>query len=134
MLQCKVSLSGNCHVVLASSLPAVHSSCKCLDSLRRTQRARLLQASRALQGMRALGAGKRTPLDMVSVDCEMCVTAAGYELTRASLVDSSGQVSTAHHVLPSSVGSIADPGLNVKTNGGVQQPLAFLTRRHMSNC
>ncbi len=84
--------------------------------------------------MRALGAGKRTPLDMVSVDCEMCVTAAGYELTRASLVDSSGQVSTAHHVLPSSVGSIADPGLNVKTNGGVQQPLAFLTRRHMSNC
>ena len=29
---------------------------------------------------------------MVSVDCEMCVTAAGYELTRVSLVDGSDQV------------------------------------------
>lgn len=29
---------------------------------------------------------------MVSVDCEMCSTAQGLELTRASLVDSKGQV------------------------------------------
>ena len=35
---------------------------------------------------------------MVSVDCEMCITAAGYELTRASLVDDKGQASLGHNL------------------------------------
>lgn len=39
-----------------------------------------------------IAGGKAFP-SMVSVDCEMCITAAGYELTRASLVDDKGQAS-----------------------------------------
>ena len=37
-------------------------------------------------------AGDKAPIEMVSVDCEMCVTSAGFELTRASLVDGKGRV------------------------------------------
>ncbi|DBB13243.1 TPA: hypothetical protein ACH3X3_004988 [Trebouxia sp. C0006] len=70
-------------------------------------------------------AGGKDPLEMVSVDCEMCVTAAGYELTRVSLVDGSGQVLLDELVLPDN--AITD--YNTQYSGITAQALAGVTTR-----
>ncbi|KAL0029787.1 hypothetical protein WJX79_011038 [Trebouxia sp. C0005] len=68
-------------------------------------------------------AGGKDLLEMVSVDCEMCVTAAGYELTRVSLVDGNGQVLLDELVLPEN--AITD--YNTQYSGITAQALASIT-------
>ncbi|KAL3156377.1 hypothetical protein ABBQ38_000691 [Trebouxia sp. C0009 RCD-2024] len=68
-------------------------------------------------------AGSKAALDMVSVDCEMCSTAQGLELTRASLVDSKGQVLLDELVLPEN--AITD--YHTQFSGITQQALAAVT-------